>query len=130
MSNNLANIVKFGTVDSVDKVNRTARVRFEDDSDESSGQLNILSSSPLITVEITSAEGEWKYQAEYAAFPQGLGLGEAYKKSPPDKITATSPSGDGKAVVTVRPWLPYLGQYVVCIFPSNGDGDGYVIGGI
>lgn len=35
-----------------------------------------------------------------------------------------------KTLVTVYPWLPYVGQYVVCLFLPNGKGDGFVLGGI
>ena len=32
--------------------------------------------------------------------------------------------------VTVSPWLPSPGEMVLCVFLPNGDGDGFVIGGI
>ena len=35
-----------------------------------------------------------------------------------------------KTLVTVYPWLPYVGQYVLCLFLPNGKGDGFVLGGI
>lgn len=30
----------------------------------------------------------------------------------------------------LTPWLPFIGQYVLCIFLPNGDGDGFILGGI
>ena len=35
-----------------------------------------------------------------------------------------------RQTVTVYPWLPYVGQLVVCLYLPNGDSDGVVIGGI
>lgn len=35
-----------------------------------------------------------------------------------------------KTLVTVYPWLPYVGQFVVCLFLAIGEGDGFVLGGI
>ena len=32
--------------------------------------------------------------------------------------------------VIISPWLPLPGDFVLCIFLPNGDGDGFVIGGI
>ena len=29
-----------------------------------------------------------------------------------------------------EPWLPKVGQYVLCLFVFNGDGDGFILGGI
>ncbi|MDD3040504.1 hypothetical protein [Bacteroides sp.] len=36
--------------------------------------------------------------------------------------------GEFKAVVS--PWKPTVGQWVVCIFKPDGDGDGFILGGI
>lgn len=35
-----------------------------------------------------------------------------------------------RQTVTVYPWLPYIGQFVVCLFLPNGESDGFVLGGI
>ena len=31
---------------------------------------------------------------------------------------------------TVYPWLPYVGQFVLCVYLPNGEHDGFVMGGI
>ena len=31
---------------------------------------------------------------------------------------------------TVYPWLPYVGQFVLCLFLPNGEHDGFILGGI
>ena len=32
--------------------------------------------------------------------------------------------------IKVKPWIPTVGQWVLCIFKPDGEGDGFVIGGI
>lgn len=39
-------------------------------------------------------------------------------------------SGNLKIVQRGRPWFPETGQYVLCIFIPDGDGDGFILGGI
>lgn len=33
-------------------------------------------------------------------------------------------------VIHTSPWLPSVGQFVLCIYLPNGESDGFVIGGI
>ena len=32
--------------------------------------------------------------------------------------------------IKIKPWIPTVGQWVLCIFKPDGEGDGFVIGGI
>ncbi len=32
--------------------------------------------------------------------------------------------------IEIEQWLPQVGQWVVCLFYPDGDGDGFVLGGI
>jgi hypothetical protein len=34
-----------------------------------------------------------------------------------------------RQTVTVYPWIPYIGQLVLCVFLKNGGGDGFIIEG-
>lgn len=90
----LRNIVRVGTVSSVDVKSRTARVAFHDKQDTAgkpliSGPLKVVQSPPFISI------------------------GEAEEHT-----------------LTIRPWLPYVGQFVLCLYLPNGESDGFVIGGI
>lgn len=37
---------------------------------------------------------------------------------------------DDLKIVQNIPWIPVVGQWVLCIFKPGGDGDGFIIGGI
>ena len=32
--------------------------------------------------------------------------------------------------IKIKPWIPTVGQWVLCIFKPDGEGDGFIIGGI
>ena len=138
----LKEIVRIGTGSSVDKDKRTARVIFHDRSELPSWELKVLQNQPLITVEKWVDGAKWNYDAKYASIDRELGLGESYTTEAPDVITVeraidykcplhgVDETKTHKHVITVYPWLPYIGQLVLCLYMPNGDGDGYVLGGI
>lgn len=144
--NVLKNIVRTGWVSSVNVEERTARVIFEDKGTTIvSGDLKIIANQPVITVEKWENGGKWSYEAQYSSAPRDLGLGESYVKTAPDSpdVITTQKNIDyqcplhgvdetkhHKTVVKVYPWIPYVGQFVLCIYIPRDDGDGYVIGGI
>lgn len=39
-------------------------------------------------------------------------------------------TGDLQIVQRCDAWLPDMGQWVLCIFKPEGEGDGFIIGGI
>lgn len=90
----LKNIVRVGTISSVNAKDRTARVNFADKNNLVSGALKILKTPPLVTVKNTSLPEEHGHE------------------------------------VTISPWLPSVGDLVLCIYLPNGESDGFVIGGI
>lgn len=149
----LKNVVRIGTVSSVDVNERTARVKFTDKNDLVSGPLKVLQNHPTITIEKEVDGQKWDFTAKYATANRKLGLGETYTKSTPDTIelkktikyekkqaipeetslcayTGVIEEKTHKHIVKVYPWLPYIGQMVLCIYLPNGESDGFVIGGI
>jgi hypothetical protein len=50
-------------------------------------------------------------------------LGQQYKETPLFKKSRQDK-------IKVKPWIPTVGQWVLCIFKPDGEGDGFVIGGI
>lgn len=179
----LLNLVRIGTVSSVDVEKRLVRVSFADKQDADgkpliSGPLKVSQNQPLITiekwVEEVGEEVKWDYETEYNSHDRKIGIGESYVKKPyaelrdvikNEKIikyekretidenepipTQCKTPGCGhtgigtpcplhgiieykkhRQTVTVYPWLPYVGQLVICLYLPNGESDGFVIGGI
>jgi len=149
MDTALENIVRIGTVSSVNVEDRTARVRFIDKDNMVSGPLNVLQNHPTITIEREVDGGKWDFSAEYVTADRKLGLGESYSKAIPDIInlskvikyekantvgdctqTGTLEEKTHTETIKVHPWLPFVGQMVVCLYLPHGESDGFVIGGI
>lgn len=108
----LKNIVRIGTVSSVDIPSRTARVVFRDKQDADgrplvSGQLKVLKNPPFIPYVNMRQETEAK----------GGGSGDAAFES-------------HKHDVIITPWLPAVGDLVLCLYLPQGESDGFVVGGI
>ncbi|GHV32318.1 hypothetical protein FACS18949_02830 [Clostridia bacterium] len=146
----LKNLVRFGTVSSVDIPTMTARVIFPDKNNLISGPLRLFNNRPLITiekwVEENSIDQKWSNNATYLSANRNLGIGEAYIKGDLSDIrihdggeykTYTGGKSDKiinehaskKEIVTVYPWIPYIGQFVMCLYAPNGESDGVILGG-
>lgn len=172
----LKNLVRVGSVSSVDVDSRTVRVAFADKQDADgkpliSGALKVLQNQPLIIVEKWVEElgekNKWNFSAQYNSHDRKLGIGESYIKTKyeslkdvienekvikyekretisegsPISVSCTGTADtcplngilenkNNKEKITVYPWLPYVGQFVVCLYLPNGESDGFVIGGI
>lgn len=149
----LENLVRIGTVSSVDPDKRTARVIFTGHDNMVSGELKVLQNQPLLVINKTVDGDAWDYSAQYASAPRSLGLGEKYTKSFPDVIqleatieyeknntipdsslscsyTGVIDTKTHRHVVKVYPWLPYIGQLVLCLYLPVFNGDGFILGGI
>lgn len=123
----LKDMVRVGIVSSVNMAKMTARVKIPDQN-LVTGDLHIVRNTPLIVVINKDSGTEWNYKAEYTGYDHKLGLGESYKKQYPDEIVTDYQSKE--QTIRVYPWIPYIGQWVLCIFKPDGDGDGFIIGGI
>jgi hypothetical protein len=166
----LRNIVRVGTVSSVDFDSRTARVIFADKSDPEtgdmiSGPLKVIQNQPQILFrkwiednsvidgkdpqfvrEIIITEGaNPNYEHIFHSYHPKEGVGEKYAKggladvreyetymtsdptykTKPDYIKESSGT-----LIKVYPWLPYIGQFVLCVYLPNGESDGFVLGGL
>lgn len=131
---NITKIIKVGKVSSVNVEKRTARVVFEDEEDLVSGELPVIINHPLIKVTKKDNGAEWDGEGAYNSEPRNLGK-DTYKKALPDTvelnkiITYAGEKHTHDTKIEIHPWLPYVGQWVVCGFSSNGNGDGFVLGG-
>ncbi len=104
----LENMVRIGWVSSVDEQNRTARVRFDDKAETLvSGPLKILKTPPFIPS---------KHAPQRTAAQKGGTLQEAFASH--------------SHAVTISPWLPDVGECVLCLYIPKENADGFIIGGI
>lgn len=126
--------IKIGKVSSVDVKKRTARVIFEDKEDMVSAELKVLINHPLIKIVKKDNGAEWGGGGAYNSAPRNLG-DDSYKKTLPDTVDLSKViiyQGEPHTHdlhVEIHPWLPYVGQFVLCAFPSIGAGDGFILGG-
>lgn len=126
--------IKIGKVSSVDVKKRTARVVFEDKEDMVSAELKVLINHPLIKIVKKDNGAEWSGGGAYNSAPRNLG-DDSYKKTLPDTVDLSKViiyQGEPHTHdlhVEIHPWLPYVGQFVLCAFPSIGAGDGFILGG-
>lgn len=109
----LKNLTRIGKVQSVDAAKMTARVKFEDKGGIVSGALHIIKRP----VYIVPADGS-KVSGQTAYTEIEFDYNQSLKKE----------SHNHKAYVTN--WLPSVGDMVLCIMLADGDGDGFVIGGV
>ena len=104
----LNNIIRTGWVSSVNTEEHSVRVSFEDKGQILvSGPLKVLNNSPFIPAAGTVQQTE----------ATAGGSGETTFESHTHKLK-------------VAPWFPAPKDFVLCIFLPNGDGDGFVIGGV
>ena len=136
----LKNIVRTGWVSSVNAEERTARVIFEDKRETIvSRDLKTVANQPVITVENWVDGAKWSYDAQYSSVPRDLEPGESYVKTAPDSpdvitteksihykcpLHGADETKHHKTVVKVYPWIPYVGQFVLCLYIPRDDATG------
>ena len=101
-------MVRIGTVTAVDNVKRLAQVYFQD-MDLPSGWIPVLINRDFIP------DYDVPQRTEFEAEPQGL---KSLKKL------------SHKHDLIIKPWMPKVGEQVLCLYEPIRDGRGFVLGGI
>lgn len=107
------NIIRVGTVQSVDSAKMTARVKFNDKGGIISGPLHILARPQYIVPDDGTKEGSKTAPTELKYDRNGELQTESH--SHPAYVTE---------------WVPKVGNMVLCVFIPDGDGDGFILGGV
>lgn len=97
----LNNIVRKGIVQSVDAENMRARVKFGDKGGIISGNLYILTTPRPVVPSSGEKDGDQ------------VGMAQGHEHA-----------------AYLAPWIPQGGDMVLCLMVPNGDGEGYILGGI
>lgn len=85
----------------------------------------------IVRVGIVSSVNAGSMTARVKIQEQGIVTGDL-------KIVQNTPTAEIKQngsdteeyTVEISPWLPNVGQWVLCIFIPDGEGDGFILGGI
>jgi phage baseplate assembly protein gpV len=112
-STDFKNMIRKGTVHSVNEDTMKARVKFADKGGIISGELSILSRPQAVVPSDGSTTGNQTAQTQLS-----------YDKNE----SMTTESHSHKAYVTQ--WTPKIGEMVLCICTPDGDGEGFILGGI
>lgn len=109
----LKNMVRKGIVQSVDTGAMKARVKFGDKGGIISGDLHILIRPRYIVPSDGSRTG-----SKVASTQLGYDVNDSYKTE----------SHTHAAYLTE--WVPEIGSMVLCLMVPDGDGEGYILGGV
>lgn len=107
------NMVRKGIVQTVDKETMKARVKFGDKGGIISGDLHILIGPRFIVPGDGAGSGNVTAKEELI-FDRGCSV---IKESHSHEAYLTD-------------WVPEVGDMVLCLMMPDGDGEGYIIGGI
>lgn len=107
----LKNMVRVGTVQSVDKDRMTARIKFGDKGGIVSSPLHILK-RPVYVIPAMESANEGK-------------TAEKELKYDMSNVLKTEKHYH-EAYVSL--WLPNINDMVLCIMVADGDGDGFIVG--
>jgi len=107
----LKNLIRIGTVQSVNAAKMTARVKFKDKGGVTSGALHIIK-RPVYIIPAMESGAEGKTAATKLEYDQNDVLKEV--------------SHSHEAFVTA--WVPSTNDMVLCLMIADGDGDGFILG--
>lgn len=93
-------MIRIGKVSNINTANRTARVMF-DDVGIVSDWLKVIKSPPLTTKTAYSSGG-----------------------------TGVASFASHKHDIVQTPWMPGIGDTVLCLYDDSFNGDGYILGGM
>lgn len=103
----LRNLVRLGTVTAIDIPKRLARMKFSD-SGITSGWLPVLDNRPFIP------DYEQLGSPQRTEFEAGGGGDAAFASHKHD--------------LTIKPWMPFVGDQVLAIYLPVQDADGFILG--
>ncbi len=86
----------------------------------------------MVRVGVVSKVNPGNMTARIKIQDQGIVTGDLkiVQKQPNAEIEMVIGNCSAVCKVKIKPWIPKVGQWVLCIFKPDGEGDGFIIGGI
>ncbi len=86
----------------------------------------------MVRVGVVSKVNPGNMTARIKIQDQGIVTGDLkiVQNQPTAEIEIVSGNCPAVCKVKIKPWIPKVGQWVLCIFKPDGEGDGFIIGGI
>lgn len=86
----------------------------------------------MVRVGIVSSVNSGNMSARVKIQDQGIVTGDLkiVQNTPTTEIKITGGTCGAECKAVVKPWIPKVGQWVLCIFMPDGEGDGFILGGI
>lgn len=86
----------------------------------------------IVRIGIVSSVNPSKMTARVKIQDQGIVTGDLkiIQNPPTAEIKIKSGTCGAECEVVIKPWIPKAGQWVLCLFKPEGEGDGFILGGI
>lgn len=86
----------------------------------------------IVRVGIVSSVNAGAMTARVKIQDQGIVTGDLkiVQNPPKAEIKIKSGSCPADCEVEIKPWIPKVGQWVLCLFKPDGECDGFILGGI
>ena len=94
------------------------------------GDNDIQELKDIVRIGIVSSVNVTKMTARVKIRDQGIVTGNLKIVQNPHTVELTGGSLGDECEVIIKPWIPTVGQWVLCLFMPNGEGDGFILGGI
>ena len=86
----------------------------------------------IVRIGIVSRVNAGNMTARVKIQEQGIVTGDLkiIQNTPTAEIKIESGTCPAESKVIITPWIPKVGQWVLCVFMPDGEGDGFILGGI
>lgn len=95
-------------------------------------QYDIQELKNIVRIGIVSNVNPAKMMARVRIQEQGIVTGDLkiVQNTSTVEIERKGGTCEAECKAIIRPWIPKVGQWVLCIFMPDGEGDGFILGGI
>lgn len=92
--------------------------------------MDIQELKDIVQIGIVSSVNAMGTTARVKLQDQGIVSGDLVVLQNLPKAEMKGDGGLEGCEVEIKPWVPEVGQWVLCLFKPDGEGDGFILGGI